>query len=98
MWYGDPKWDSQAVVFKRDLKWATILDIQTHNRISIERLNELSDDARIGDLVFIMHTALFRCGRDGQKDIKIAKAVIAIHAQVGHPAVNVEINEEKNLV
>lgn len=94
-WYEDIKWDSPTVVRKGDLTRFIILDIQTHNKISVEKLSELPDDAEIGNLVLVMHPALFRCGRDGQKDIIIAKPVIAIHAQDRQPMVKVEVSEEE---
>lgn len=80
-WYIDSKWYFDGVVSKRDLGKFTLIDVLTHQKIRESKFANLPDDAKIGSILLVMYPALFRCGKDGQNDIQIEKAVILIHEQ-----------------
>ena len=60
----------------------TLIDVLTHQKIRGSKFTDLPDDAKIGNILLVMYPALFRCGKDGQNEIQIEKAVILIHEQV----------------
>lgn len=81
-WYIDSKWYFDGIVRKRDMTKHTLIDVLTHQKIRESKFADLPDDAKIGNILLVMYPALFRCGKDGQNEIQIEKAVILIHEQV----------------
>lgn len=77
-WYVDSEWYTKAVVRKSDMSNFTIVDALTHQNIRIAKFKDLPDDTKIGDLLLVMYPALFRCGKKGERNIQIEKAVILI--------------------
>lgn len=94
-WYDEIEWHSNGIVRKMGLEMLTVMDIETHNKVSTASFNELPNTAIIGDLLFVIYPALFRCGRNGDQDIQVAKAVITVHVQNRQPNVKVEIDNKK---
>jgi hypothetical protein len=92
-WYEGNEWFSDGLVRKRDIEHFTIVDARTHNRIPRDKFTEFSDDATIGDLLLVVYPALFRCGKDVQKDILIEKAVIIIRLNEPRQQVKTEAND-----
>lgn len=81
-WYIESKWHLDGIVSKRDMGKFTLIDVLTHQKIRESKFASLPDDAKIGNILLVMYPALFRCGKDGQDDIQIEKAVILIQEQV----------------
>ena len=80
-WYIDSKWYFDGIVSKHDMGKFTLIDVLTHQKIRESKFANLPDDAKIGNILVVMYPALFRCGKDGQNDIQIEKAVILIEEQ-----------------
>lgn len=79
------------------MEYCTITDIETHNKISAEKIRDLPDDAKTGELLFVMYPGLLRCGMDGYKDVQIEKAVIVVRCQKTQPSIAVEINKNRRV-
>ena len=90
-WYEHRNRHAYPPVYKKNMERCNITDIQTHHRISTEKLRGLPDEAKIGKLLFVMYPGLFRCGKDGCKDIQIEKAAIVIQCQRQSIAVEIDI-------
>ncbi|KAL1969790.1 hypothetical protein VTN77DRAFT_7299 [Rasamsonia byssochlamydoides] len=81
-WYQDSEPCFNGLIRKRDIKKFTVMDALTHNKVSNARFTAFPDDAEIGHLLLVMYHALFRCGREGQNDILIQKAVILVRIDI----------------
>lgn len=77
-WYFDSELYIKGVVRKREMGNFTIVDALTHQKVRPKKFKDMPDHAKIGDLLLVMYPALFRCGKEGKKDIQIEKAVILI--------------------
>lgn len=67
---------------KKDLNKFTIMDVLAHQSVRITKFEALPDDAKTGNLLMVMYSALFRRGKKGEMDIQIQKAVILVHVTV----------------
>lgn len=78
----DCEWYNKGIVRKRDMTHFAIMDGLTHQSIRQTKFKGLPDRAKIGNLLLVMHPALFWCGKEGERDAQIEKAPILIRVTV----------------
>lgn len=90
-WYEHINGKPNIVIRKWGLEALTVLDIETHNKISTTKYRELPNDRKIGGLLFVMYPELFRHGREEKKDILIEKAVVVVHTNDQQPSAQLSV-------
>ncbi|RAL03429.1 uncharacterized protein BO80DRAFT_376392 [Aspergillus ibericus CBS 121593] len=81
VWYENERDFAQGAVRKGHLEMFTVLDVRTHNKVSIRKLQFLSSGAPTGEFLGVIYPALFRCGDDGRDEILIEKGAILMRSK-----------------